>query len=286
MRENWFLSDEPEYKVLSVTGADSESFLQGQFTQDIPHIAANKASWTASCNYQGKVASTALIFRIPNGFGLLVSASIAADEVTRLRKYVLRSKVQLSVEDKPVRFMGSSKSTLSCPALPVNKLNVYQDDCATVIRLSEEKSSFIVLGDLPHAFENMEKKTGALKHALILEGIALIDKKETLKWMPQALNLDIVDAVSFKKGCYTGQEVIARVQHIGSKKRRMYLACSNLDNPAEGEEIFAGSNSVGIVIQAYGDKFLYVIQTEHIGADLSLRGQGITKLNLPYAVSL
>ncbi len=286
MFENWFLSEEPEYRMISVTGADSESFLQGQFTQDIPHIAENKAFWTASCNYQGRVASTALIFRIPNGFSLLVRASIAADEITRLKKYVLRSKVQLAVEDKPIRFMGSSKSTVSCPALPAGKLDVYQDDSATVIRLSKEKSCFIVLGDIPHVFKDMEKKTGVLKQALMLEGIALIDKKESLQWMPQALNLDIIEAVSFKKGCYTGQEVIARAQHVGNKKRRMYLASSDLKNLAEGEEIFSGSNSVGIVIQVYGDKFLYVIQTEYIGADLSMQGQGITKLNLPYTVSL
>ncbi len=286
MWENWFLSDEPEYRMLSVTGADAESFLQGQLTQDIPHIPENKACWTASCNYQGRVASTALIFRIPNGFGLLVRASIAADEVTRLKKYVLRSKVQLSVEDKSVRFMSSSKTTLSCPALPVEKLNTYQDSDVTVIRLSGERLSFIVIGDIPHVFEGIKRKTGVLKQALIQDGIALIDKKETLKWMPQALNLDIIEAVSFKKGCYTGQEVIARAQHVGSKKRRMYLASSDLNNPAEGEEIFAGSNSVGNIIQSYGNEFLCVIQTDYVNTGLSLHGKEIRKLNLPYAVSL
>ncbi len=286
MFEGWRLSNEPEYRIISVVGEDSESFLQGQFTQDIPHIPENKACWTASCNYQGRVASTALIFRIPNGFGLLVSASIATDEVTRLKKYVLRSKVRLSVEDKPVRFTGSSKSTVNCPALPVERYSVYQDDAAIVIRLFGEKAGFIVLGNIPHVFDGIKKESRVLKQALMLEGIALIDKKESLKWMPQALNLDIIDAVSFKKCCYTGQEVIARAQHIGNKKRRMYLASCNFDNLDEGEGIFAGSNSVGNIIQTCGNKFLCVIQTEYVDSDLSLRGKSITRLNLPYTVSL
>lgn len=295
--ELWHFSDEPEYQVLSVTGEDAKEFLQGQLTQNVLTLADDEAKWSASCNHQGRVASSSLLFKIPNGYAMLLPTSIAQSEVDRLSKYILRSKVEISILGLPITYFytgdaQAAKASDGCPALVKDEMKLYRGNSTMIIRLPSKGNDgfyakFVAIGPLPEAMSSNKKETNQLASALMHEGIALIEKKETLEWLPQALNLDLIGAISFNKGCYTGQEIISKTQHLGKVKRRMFLGkCENLQNIDAGVEVFMQNEPMGRVIQSDGNLFLYVIQFEYMDSPMTVKDQQIIKKNLPYNVDV
>lgn len=295
MSDQWIFSSEPNYRLVSVTGDDAASFLQGQLTQDVLHLKENEAKWTASCNHQGRVASSSLILRIPNGFALMMPASIAEAEVERLSKFILRSKVTIGIEAVPITFFATqekdSAKLSACPAIPVEPMTVYHGNSVIVVRLPSKAANgfsakFIAFGKLPDAMENGKKEQNMLASALMEEGVALIDKSEALEWLPQFLNLDLIGAISFNKGCYTGQEVVSKTQHLGRVKRRMLLGQADVESMDEGTEVFMINEPMGRVIQCVGNTFLFVIRADYLDSDFTVKGTPVKVLDLPYTVTL
>lgn len=291
----WTFSNEPNYRLVSVTGEDAAQFLQGQLTQDVLNLKENEAKWTCSCNYQGRVASSSLIIRVPNGFGLLMPASIAETEINRLNKFVLRSKVEIALLATPITFFATqekeSAKISACPAIPIEPMTVYHGNSVIVVRLPSLAANgfsakFVAFGKLPDAMENGKKASNMLQSALIEEGIALIDKPEALEWLPQFLNMDLIGAISFSKGCYTGQEVVAKTQHLGRVKRRMLLGTAQVENPDEGTEVFMENEPMGRIIQSDGDKFLFIIRADYLDSEFTVKGVQISKQQLPYDVTI
>ncbi len=290
----WKLSDEPDFRMISVTGADAGTFLQGQLTQNALKLGDNQAAWTASCNYQGRAASSALMFRIPDGYGLLVRASIAEIEIARLKKYVLRSKVSLAIEPTPVTFVSvteAAEAKAHCPAFPKNVMESYKGNSVLIVRIPSDgteptgyKAHYVAIGELPSGMKELIRESGKLLPALMREGIALIDAPESLAWLPQAINLDLIGAISFNKGCYTGQEVIAKTQNLGRVKRRMFLGKTKLENLDANKEVFSGDEPVGRVIQSCGNIFLYVLRSDRFDDELKVEGETVEQLSFPYAV--
>ncbi|WP_277037592.1 CAF17-like 4Fe-4S cluster assembly/insertion protein YgfZ [Turicimonas muris] len=291
----WTFSNEPNYRLVSVTGDDAESFLQGQLTQDVHHFKEDEAKWTASCNHQGRVASSSLIFRIPNGFGLMMPVSIAETEVQRLSKFILRSKVTIAIESVPITFFATkekdSEKITVCPAIPAEPMKVYRGKSVTVVRLPSKaadgfSAKFVAFGKLPDMMESGKTEENMLPKALMEEGVALIDKAESLEWLPQFLNLDLIGAISFNKGCYTGQEVVAKTQHLGRVKRRMLLGQANIENVDEGTEVFMINEPMGRVIQCVGNTFLFVIRADYLDSDFTVKGESVKVIDFPYTVTL
>lgn len=291
----WTFSNEPNYRLVSVTGDDAENFLQGQLTQDVRHIKEDEAKWTASCNHQGRVAFSSLIFRIPNGYGLLMPASLAEEEVQRLSKFILRSRVVIGIEAAPITFFATYEKDPAkiavCPAIPPEPMKVYRGNSVIIVRLPSKATNdfsakFVAFGKLPELMESSKSEENLLAPALMQEGIALIEKPESLEWLPQFLNLDLIGAISFSKGCYTGQEVVAKTQHLGRVKRRMLLGQANVENVDENTEVFMINEPMGRVIQSVGNSFLFVIRADYLDSDFTIKGEPITVVQFPYTVTL
>ena len=104
---SWTFSEEQDFVFVAVRGEDAENFLQGMLTQNVKTMGPTDARWTAACNHQGRTAATSLIVRIPNGFGMLMPKSISQDEVDRLSKFILRSKVEIEILPEPITYFCS-----------------------------------------------------------------------------------------------------------------------------------------------------------------------------------
>src|SRR3990167_546104 len=215
--------------VIAVTGQDSETFLQGQITADIRTLTADKASSAALCDIEGRMQSTFILIK-QDRFYLIVPLNNLANTVKRLKKYALFSKVTLSdvsaewyfaaVEapsQKPGELFTLSQeaplvSSITLPGHYKRLLLLCTDQTALAAAVDAKvKAGFTAQGEDDWQLANINARW-----ALILPETAEL-------FTPQMIALEKQGGVSFKKGCYLGQEIIARTEHLGKLKRHLYL---------------------------------------------------------------
>ena len=243
---SWTFSEEQDFVFVAVRGEDAENFLQGMLTQNVKTMGPTDARWTAACNHQGRTAATSLIVRIPNGFGMLMPKSISQDEVDRLSKFILRSKVEIEILPEPITYFCSDDAKAidrPCPALPREPMQAFVGDSVIVVRLPSNDAQgmhgkFVAIGKIPDDMYAPIKAHNRLARSLMEEGIALIEKPESLEWLPQALNMDLIGGIAFNKGCYTGQEMVARAKFRGANKRALWTLSGTASRvPEAGEDL-------------------------------------------------
>ncbi len=244
------------YRALAVEGPDAAAFLQGQLTCDVPALGSDELGLAALLTPQGRVIATPWLARGTQGYALVLPAALAPAVHERLKRFVLRAKV-----------------TLALRAL----------DRALGERLAARLSGDGAAG--PAAFGPDER----FALALVRAGIPEIGVESSEQWIPQMLNLDLLGAVSFRKGCYTGQEIVARTQHLGRIKRRMFRLALDGAPPAVKAPLSAGGDKAGEVVLAApvpgGAECLAVISLERREQPLALAdGRRCRLLPLPYAV--
>jgi len=260
------IADISDFGLIQVTGQDAEKFLQGQFTNDVRQVKPQRSQFSAWCTPQGRVIVNFHLFKRDAAYYLLLPANSVAPVLKRLQMFVLRSAVKLSdVTENLAKFgiAGERATQLLADALQ-QQLPENIDDCVThaditVIRVRGELS-YIVLGEvatikslwqkLASSALGVEKEVWQL--FTVLAGVPYIDTHLSEVFVPQMLNLQALSAVSFKKGCYTGQEIVARMQYLASLKRRLYRATLRTDTPPQiGDELFttaALTQEVGKII--------------------------------------
>ena len=228
------MKDLEHLRVLTISGEDAGELLQGQMTQDIRKLEDEKIHITSFCNVQGRVIASAFIQGRNDQYDLILSSEIIDDLENHLKRYVLRSKVV--IEQSIEKTFGSYKSDVNEDSKEYGSL---KNDPERVLILSAQA---------PKSIDNFITSEEWIR-CDIENKIAIIDKESSEKFIPQMLNLDILDAVSFSKGCYTGQEVVARVQHRGKIKQRMFkFKTENKDIITHGSEIHHESKKVGTVV--------------------------------------
>ena len=228
------MKDLEHLRVLTISGEDAGELLQGQMTQDIRKLEDEKIHITSFCNVQGRVIASAFIQGRNDQYDLILSSEIIDDLENHLKRYVLRSKVV--IEQSIEKTFGSYKSDVNEDSKEYGSL---KNDTERVLILSTQA---------PKSIDNFITSEEWIR-CDIENKIAIIDKESSEKFIPQMLNLDILDAVSFSKGCYTGQEVVARVQHRGKIKQRMFkFKTENKDLITHGSEIHHESKKVGTVV--------------------------------------
>jgi folate-binding protein YgfZ len=240
----------PQYRCLRVAGEDRVSFLQGQFSADVAALGTNRATLTAHSNRQGRAFCTALVWADDEAVMLLLPATQAEDTRKRLQRYVLRSRVELSVTDEAL----APAALWDDPAgiLPAADWVVGQDgDGRPAVRLPGTVPRWLTVG--PAEAED----DGRWRYEDVCAGLPQVYPDTREQFLPQALNLDALDGISFEKGCYVGQEVIARLHFRGRVKRRMrpFAVPASATLPAPGDEILASGETAGKVVDAarYGD---------------------------------
>jgi folate-binding protein YgfZ len=235
--------------IISISGADSTEFIQGQMTQDIGAISDDEARMTAILNPQGKVMATALIMHWDDSIILVLSMDTVDDLIAWLSRFILRSIVTVSKLEAYIYGLNHNLADIESDNLGLEKENF----CLRSIETDVERTLLITKS--LHDFKNNPMTTMSSKSwklADIQAGIPIIYKENIAKFIPQMINLDLINGISFNKGCYTGQEIVARVQHRGEIKRRMFHISTQQCNAEirPGTPVLLGDSEVGTIIQS------------------------------------
>ena len=245
--------------VVEIKGDDSAEFLQGQMTQDIYSIEDSKASVTSILNPQGRIVSTAFVFKWGESFILILNNELRDKLIAWLSRFILRSKVEITQSEDFIFGLNQEYAKELCSSLNVEAKDIgFESDesCLKTIE-ADEKRAFLVcksenfLDDLSIS----PLSTKDWKMADISAGIPTIYKENIEKFIPQMVNLDLINGISFSKGCYTGQEIVARVQHKGRVKQRMFHITGKANNKKidSGTAILCEDTKVGTVIESLED---------------------------------
>lgn len=285
---------------IRVVGADARAFLQGQLSNDVVGLDTGHCQLASINSAQGRVQ--AVVTLIPDSAGLimLLPASMAAGTLQRLRKYVLRSKVtftepQAGCVARAATAAGVTAAGLPCPAHPGEAAT---QGSVTVVHWhgSDDNglSRFLIVGpaaDLPVAAD-AEPADAAWRLADIRAGLPQVLPETHESFVAQMLNLDLVGGISFTKGCYTGQEIIARTHYRGAIKRRMLRFAADCAPPPPGTRVLEGDATAGEVVDAEatatGCELLAVVSLAQKDAPLKVAAPfdaPLQALPLPYAIT-
>lgn len=287
----------PDWGVIRAEGEDAAKFLHGQLTQDFALLGANQARLAAFCTAQGRMlASFIAIKPSAQEVLLLCSRDVLPAALKRLSMFVLRAKVKLSDASDAFVLQGVSGTALQALEPLIQAPWTHQ-------RLGEASLIHLYPADgVPRAFwlapVNVAKPAGdALSADLwrwseVRSGVATVTQAVADAFVPQMLNYESVDGVNFKKGCYPGQEVVARSQFRGTLKRRTYLVHTET-KPVVGQEIYGEADPTqpaGSVVQtaphpAGGWDSLVCLQLAAAQQPLYLTqvgGEALSLLPLPY----
>ena len=266
------LCDLSHLGLLELSGADAMAFLQGQVTNDVMLLAGKNAHYTGYCNPKGRMLALFLAFAHAtplqaNHLHLQFSRALLEPIMKRLKMYVMRSKVEIKdVSDEIVRFgfngpEASSILALSLVSIPQNDYELTTLENAAILKLPSisNHNRYEIFTDAANAgiiWNALKTKATIVGKPCwdwleIQAGIPDVTLKTQEQFVPQMLNLDILNGINFKKGCYTGQEIVARTHYLGKVKRRTFLASIASDRaPSEGDKVLDdGQNEVGQIVR-------------------------------------
>lgn len=291
----------PGLDVILVKGEDAATFLQGQITNDINLLdKEDKAIYAGYCNPKGRLIAFFLIIKTWDNYFLFCPSSISDEISKKLSMFVLRSQVLIAKNKLSYfYFYGSThaeeafKNIWGGVPFPTKIMETVQHPneqnttgLLSITKLPGENGRFLVLGEdetiemiYSEIFHNNEIPNEISWNVSDIEAkIPNIFKETQGKFIPQSLNLDLIDAINFKKGCYTGQEIVARTHYLGKVKRRMYQADLECDEVIKyGDDLFLKDETVGHIINfsksnsAY--KLLVELKAEAVNKPITLKNK-------------
>jgi hypothetical protein len=253
------LCDLSHLGLLEISGEDALTFLQGQVTNDAKLLTGNHAHYTGYCSAKGRLLALFFAFTYNNQLYLELNNKLIEPIAKRLKMYVLRAKVNINnVSDSTVRVGLSGHKipdllTQFFAKIPQSAFESASAVNITLIRLPGETPRFEIICDTDRAKEIWQtlkkhcKPVGkpCWEWLEIQAGIPDIYPNTQEEFVPQMVNLDLLEAINFKKGCYTGQEIVARTHYLGKVKRRTHLAHINTSTPPQaGDDIVNLSGEV------------------------------------------
>ncbi|SEM70072.1 YgfZ/GcvT domain-containing protein [Nitrosomonas marina] len=285
------LVDLSHYGLLGLSGADAGVFLQNQLSCDVREVSADQAKYGSYCTPKGRVLANFIIMDIDGEWLLQLPMDLCASIQKRLSMFVLRSKVDIHDRSGQYVRMGiagaqANKLVASIAGTRLDldngsALKIIHSEHAHVICHAPDRFELIVsekdAQELWCLFNGNARPAGAAcwRWREIHEGVPVITTATQEQFLPQMINLDIIGGVSFKKGCYPGQEIVARTQFLGKLKRRMCLAKIATGEPVnDGDDVFSTEmqdQSCGTIVNAVpsvegGYDVLAVIQQNSINA--------------------
>jgi folate-binding protein YgfZ len=282
----------PRTATIRVAGAATNAFLQGQLSNDIRELTAARAQLTSWNSAKGRVLAIITALRLDGGDVLLeLPAELVEPTLKRLRMFLMRARATLADASTEWQSLGlagdgctAALETAGLPA-PPETWSCAASGGAIVLRRPGHRPRFTVHGPAPVLASLWQPLTerlrpvgsGAWRLLEILAGVPTVYAATQEHFVAQMLNLDRLGGISFKKGCYTGQEVIARMHYLGNLKRRLYLSYATEAPPLPGQPVYvAGGDgqAAGEIVEsaphpARGHAVLAVLQTA--AAENSLR---------------
>jgi folate-binding protein YgfZ len=240
--------------VIRARGAEAASFLQGQLTNDVLTLGPERARLAGFCSAKGRLQASFVVARpAPDELLLVCAADLLAPTLKRLSMFVLRSKCKLDDASAELPLLGIAGAGL----VPIggSPWQVRDTPLGKTIRVPDAAGQprCVVIGASAAALPELPTLALDTWRWLDLQaGVPLIEAATVDKFVPQMLNYEVVGGVDFKKGCYPGQEVVARSQYRGTIKRRMFLFDSDGD-AAPGAELFDARDPdqpAGMVVNA------------------------------------
>lgn len=299
--------------AVSVAGPDSQKFLQGQLTCDLVTLPDNHSTLGSHCNPKGRMISAfsalklsqgEFIFRLPRDLTNIAREALA--------KYAVFFKTELTdiggtntgEKHRWLGLQGKNAAERAAQILGLNSLTAGElrpfdlnGERAIAQALNEQQVAILVPNEqAQNLWRQLDAEADAASYdrwqqLQIAAGIPQLHAATSEMFIPQMANLHLLGGVSFKKGCYTGQEIVARMQFRGSAKKRMYHArCNSGEIPAPGLEIYGeGEQSIGNLVEACrgekGIELLAVLTIAKVAADEELKladGRKLELLELPY----
>ncbi len=276
-----------ELVYATIRGADADAFLQGQLSNDLRQLSESRAQIGSYNSAKGRMLAVMHLLRRGDGIVLELHRDIAAATCKRLRMFVLRAKVAIADDDAPAAFgmVGpDAAASLAALDLPVPRAPL---DCAG--DPARGVSVMRRLGVMPrysvHApTETLQELLGAIgplqgfdhwRRADIDAGVPTVYGATADHFIAQTANLDLLGGISFDKGCYTGQEIVARLHYLGEVKRRLFGLRATGASPMPGDEIRTTEGAAaGEVVDAVGDGdgccISAILQLAHAGGALLL----------------
>ncbi len=287
-----------DWGVIRASGEDARSFLHGQLTQDMSHLAPGEARLAGYCSPKGRLLASFVVWaRGPAEVLLACSADLLPATLKRLSMFVLRAKCKLSDASAEVPLYGlagAAASNALGAAVPARPWAQVSREGADLIRLPDAAGSarFLWAGTGVPALPALD--ADHWRWLEVQSAVPRIVAATAEQFVPQMVNLELVGGVNFQKGCYPGQEIVARSQYRGTLKRRAFLFDSDAA-AAPGQEIFAAADPeqpAGLVAAAApgpDGRFAVLAETKiaFAGEPLHLGSAGGARLQprpLPYAL--
>ncbi|SNR97277.1 hypothetical protein SAMN05192560_2042 [Methylobacillus rhizosphaerae] len=301
--EDSIITDLSHYGLLSLEGEDAVTFLQGQVTNDVKKLEGS-SHYSGYCSPKGRLLALFFAFSRDNTLYLQFERELLEAIAKRLRMYVLRSKVVINdVSDLYVRIgvAGEQAQTIlnvHFDNVPEAEYAMTQSGEISLIRLPGTLPRYEIISPLAQAealWLSLSQHLTPANHEdwnwrEIQAGIPAVAKATQEAFVPQMVNLDLIDGINFKKGCYTGQEIVARTHYLGKVKRRTHLAHIASDiAPAAGDEILdSNGTAAGQVVRSAphpdgGQSILAELRLESVETgSLNWQGKTLTIQPLPY----
>ncbi len=281
------MADLSQLGLLAFSGEDTAEFLQSQFTNDVRGLSADGAAWNGYCSPKGRMLSNFLMWKNGADTCLQMSGDIREAVLKRLKMFVLRSKVSArDATDETVRLVlagPQAAAAISEAGLPIPAgiMKTQANEQGLTVRIGEDKFVLSIAPEKAAAIWTTLAKhatpvgTAVWDWLRLSNGIPMITAATQEEFVPQMVNWEVVGGVSFQKGCYPGQEIVARTQYLGKLKRRMYLAhVSSNEAPIAGDNLYTPDmegQSSGMVVNAApapggGFDLLAVAQIESVAS--------------------
>ena len=297
-----------QLSILGFTGEDAGTFLHGQLSCDVQGLESARSTFGSFMSPKGRMLANFLLWRDGDRFEMVLSASLAAAIRKRLTQFVLRSKVRIVDDDERIALIGAAgpgaPGALSAlfSGLPAGEHEAhYRPELGSVIRFGQDRFLVAILAsEAPMVWANLAGELRAVGTPCwewldIRNGVPWITAATQEQLLPQMANLELLGGVSFNKGCYPGQEIVARSRYLGQVKRRMFLLNSS-ERPVEGDALYSeefGDQASGLIVNVQespdgGYDALAVVQTSGLDRDSvrlkSLGGPKVRFLAMPYPV--
>ncbi|HCI6018028.1 TPA: tRNA-modifying protein YgfZ [Klebsiella quasipneumoniae subsp. quasipneumoniae] len=240
-----------DWALATISGPDSEKYLQGQITADVSSLTDTQHLLAAHCDAKGKMWSNLRVFRRDGGFAWIERRSLRDAQLTELKKYAVFSKVTIAANDDLVLlgvagFQARAALAPLFAALPDAATPVVSEGATSLLWFEHPGERFLLVTDVDTANRVTDALRGEAQLnnsqqwlALNIEaGLPVIDSANSGQFIPQATNLQALGGISFKKGCYTGQEMVARAKFRGANKRALWTLSGTASRvPEAGEDL-------------------------------------------------
>ncbi|HTN93469.1 MAG TPA: folate-binding protein [Gallionella sp.] len=308
-RDGTVLCDLGQFGLLRVSNTDAETFLQNLLSNDIREVSATRAQLSSLNSPKGRMLATMLISREGNDYLLQLPRALCEPIRKKLSLYVLRSKVKIGDASNEIVMLGLSgidaqailRAKFDAP--PQEHLGCSRTGLGTVIKIGDMRwQLYAAAHDANMIWADIGRKARPVGSVCwdwlnIHSGIPVILPQTQEQFVAQMANFDLVNGLNFNKGCYPGQEIVARTQYLGKLKRRMYLArIDTSDSPQPGDELFSAEmegQPSGMIVNSApapvsGYDVLAVIQTSSFESQAvhwnSPQGAALQFLPMPYSL--